>query len=152
MEVTEVRAHELSGLPPFLTVEEAATILRLKKSTAYALIRRGQLPAVRLGKQIRVLGSGLTALVAESKPQARLAKHASTLTEVIQQLAPGRSLRSIATAGGIGYSALAKAAKGKRRVTPQLLEGIARGLGVDPGVVAAALAAAGQVVGPGREK
>lgn len=146
------RGLSLSELPAFLTVEEAAALLRLNKSTAYALIRRGQLPAVRLGKLIRVPSSCLAALAEAGRTQARPAERGSGLAEAIRRLAPGRSLRSIAAAGGIGYSALAKAAKGQRRVTPRLLEGVARGLGVDPSVVAAALAAAGQVAGPGGEK
>lgn len=39
---------------PFLTVEEAAALLRLKRSTAYELARRGQLPCFRVGRFIRV--------------------------------------------------------------------------------------------------
>lgn len=147
-----MRAPEGSGLPRFLTVEEAAEVLRLKRSTAYALIRRGQLPAVRLGRQIRVPGKALAALAGEGERRGNLLPEAAPLAAALRRLAPGRSLRSIAAAGGIGYSALAKAAKGKRRVTPRLLEGLARALGVEPGVIAAALAAAGQVAGPGREK
>lgn len=43
-----------AGLPAFLTVEEAAALLRLKRSTAYELARRGQLPCFRVGRFIRV--------------------------------------------------------------------------------------------------
>lgn len=49
-------------LPVFLTVEEAAHLLRLKRSTAYELVRRGEIPAVRLGRFIRVPREALLSL------------------------------------------------------------------------------------------
>jgi excisionase family DNA binding protein len=45
---------EERSLPLFLTVEEAAAVLRLKRSTAYELVRRGEIPHFRLGYFIRV--------------------------------------------------------------------------------------------------
>jgi len=45
---------EILELPAFLTVEEAAKILRLKRSTAYEYVRRGDIPSVRFGRFIRV--------------------------------------------------------------------------------------------------
>jgi excisionase family DNA binding protein len=41
-------------LPAYLTVTEVARMLRLSRSTTYALVRRGQLPAIRVGDSIRV--------------------------------------------------------------------------------------------------
>lgn len=41
-------------IPAFLTVEEAAELLRLKRSHAYELVKRGVIPSVRLGRFIRV--------------------------------------------------------------------------------------------------
>jgi len=41
-------------MPVFLTVEEAARLLRLRRSHAYELVRRGVIPSVRLGGFIRV--------------------------------------------------------------------------------------------------
>ncbi|NSW84494.1 MAG: helix-turn-helix domain-containing protein [Syntrophothermus sp.] len=38
----------------FLTVPEAAKILRLKRSTAYEYVRQGIIPSVRLGRFIRI--------------------------------------------------------------------------------------------------
>lgn len=35
-----------------LTVEEAAKALRISRGLAYELVRRGQLPALRLGRRI----------------------------------------------------------------------------------------------------
>jgi excisionase family DNA binding protein len=45
---------ELAGLPAFLTVPEAAQILRLGRSAAYEAVARGELPAVRFGRRLRV--------------------------------------------------------------------------------------------------
>lgn len=44
----------LENLPVFLTVEEAAEILRLKRSTAYEYVLQGIIPSIRLGHFIRV--------------------------------------------------------------------------------------------------
>ncbi|ACX51971.1 DNA binding domain protein, excisionase family [Ammonifex degensii KC4] len=49
-----MRLGDLRDLPPFLTVEEAAELLRLKKRTAYDLVARGEIPSVRLGRFIRI--------------------------------------------------------------------------------------------------
>jgi len=38
----------------FLTVPEAAKILRLKRSTAYEYVRQGIIPSVRVGRFIRI--------------------------------------------------------------------------------------------------
>lgn len=37
-----------------LTAQEAADLLKLKKATVYEMIKRGQIPAVKLGKQLRI--------------------------------------------------------------------------------------------------
>jgi len=48
-----------------LTVEEAARLLNIGRNTCYELIRRGELPAVRLGERIiRVPRFGLEAWLA----------------------------------------------------------------------------------------
>ena len=51
----------LAELPDFLTVEEAATVLRIGRSRAYELTKRWRetngregLPVVQLGRQLRV--------------------------------------------------------------------------------------------------
>ena len=49
---TNYRSFE--DLPLTLTVEEAGQILRVGRNTAYDLVRCGQLPSVRVGKQIRI--------------------------------------------------------------------------------------------------
>lgn len=47
-------SFDLKALPEFLTVEETAQILRLKRSTAYEYVRQGIIPSVRVGYFIRV--------------------------------------------------------------------------------------------------
>jgi len=39
---------------PLLTVQEAAELLRVSRNAAYDLVARGELPAIRLGRQIRI--------------------------------------------------------------------------------------------------
>ncbi len=53
-----------------LTAQEAAELLKLKKSTVYEMVKRGELPAVRLGKQLRFSRSELEKLVTASVGQA----------------------------------------------------------------------------------
>ena len=61
------------NLPAVLTVEEAATVLKIGRSAAYEAIRTGSIPHVRIGKLIRIpraalmewLGQGETAQAGE---------------------------------------------------------------------------------------
>lgn len=54
-----------------LTVPEAATVLRISKNKAYELVRQRLLPAVHLGKNIRIPRQALERWIAEqSKPAA----------------------------------------------------------------------------------
>jgi excisionase family DNA binding protein len=41
-------------LPDYLTPEEARAYLNLGRTTLYDLVRRGELPAVRFGKVLRI--------------------------------------------------------------------------------------------------
>lgn len=50
-------------MPAVLTVEEAAAILRVSRSAAYAAAAAGQLPAVRIGRTLRVPRQALEALL-----------------------------------------------------------------------------------------
>jgi excisionase family DNA binding protein len=47
-------AREGSDLSRLLTVAEVATIMRVSRMTVYRLIRRGQLKAIRVGRNYRV--------------------------------------------------------------------------------------------------
>lgn len=60
-----------SQLPLFLTVYEAAELLRLKRSTAYELIRRGAIPSIRLGRFIRIPRSSILAMANGSNSRGR---------------------------------------------------------------------------------
>ena len=44
----------LDNCPALLTVTELATVLRVGRNTAYRLIDDGTIPAVKIGRQIRV--------------------------------------------------------------------------------------------------
>jgi len=50
------------GLPPFLTVKEAAVYLRLNVKTVYAAIASGALRAVRFGRTVRIPREAIIAL------------------------------------------------------------------------------------------
>ncbi|QQR44927.1 helix-turn-helix domain-containing protein [Myxococcus xanthus] len=48
------------GVPDFLTVEEAAALLRVNRKTLYESIRLGQVPGViRVGKAVRIRRAAL---------------------------------------------------------------------------------------------
>lgn len=49
-----------SELPPFLTTEEVLGYLKVNPRTIYRLIRTGELPAIRVGRQWRFRRSDLT--------------------------------------------------------------------------------------------
>ena len=56
------RATPYEHLPQFLTVAEVCTVLSLGKTTVYDLIRRGDLPARRFGRALRVSRAALRGL------------------------------------------------------------------------------------------
>lgn len=62
--------------PAFLTVAEAAQLLRVGRSAAYEAVRTGQLPSVRVGRNIRIPRAALVAQDTETAgaptPAARL--------------------------------------------------------------------------------
>lgn len=43
-----------SELPQVLTVDEVAAFLRIGRSAAYEAVRRGEIPAIRVGRRLRV--------------------------------------------------------------------------------------------------
>ena len=49
-----------------LTAQEAAELLKVKKTTVYEMVKRGELPAVKLGKQVRIPGDDLKRLTQPS--------------------------------------------------------------------------------------
>jgi excisionase family DNA binding protein len=48
------RFTELDGLPQFLSVPEFSTLLDLKESFVYEQVKVGVIPAVRLGRLVRI--------------------------------------------------------------------------------------------------
>jgi excisionase family DNA binding protein len=51
----------------FLKAEEVAFLLGLKKSTIYALVKRGELPAYQFGKSVKFKRSDLDEYIEKSK-------------------------------------------------------------------------------------
>jgi len=59
-------------LPPILTVEEMADLMRIDKKTAYAAIAEGAVPGVRrIGRCIRVSRDVLLQWLAEGEPNSQ---------------------------------------------------------------------------------
>lgn len=58
----------INDLPLVLTVQEAAVILRLKRSTTYELTRQGAIPSFRIGRHIRISRTELEKLIKNNKP------------------------------------------------------------------------------------
>ena len=69
----------LDQLGDALSVEEAAGVLGISRNSAYEAVRQGQIPALRIGRTIRVPASGLRRLLegevaAEEPTEPRQAK------------------------------------------------------------------------------
>ena len=58
----------MSDQPLVLTVEEAARALRIGRGAAYEAVRQGSIPAVRIGRTLRIPRHGLLALLGEQDP------------------------------------------------------------------------------------
>jgi excisionase family DNA binding protein len=56
------RATKLDDLPDLITVEELATWLGVGRNTAYALLARGEVKSIRLGRLVRIPKSALAEL------------------------------------------------------------------------------------------
>ncbi|MFG3510304.1 helix-turn-helix domain-containing protein [Streptomyces sp. NPDC047821] len=50
----------------FLTVEEAASVLRVSKMTVYRMVNAGVLPAIRVGRSFRVSAEAVREYMRES--------------------------------------------------------------------------------------
>ena len=59
----------LKSLPEVLTVSEAAGVLRIGRNSAYEAIRRGDLPAVRIGRRLLVPKRALSEFLAVRTPR-----------------------------------------------------------------------------------
>ncbi len=54
--MSEIRTYPAAAV---LTVEEAAHLLRIGRSAAYAAVRTGEIPSVRVGRTLRIPRYGL---------------------------------------------------------------------------------------------
>ena len=57
-----------AGLAPVLTVQEAADYLRISRGLAFAAVRDGSLPSVRIGRRILIPRRQLEALLGGQPP------------------------------------------------------------------------------------
>lgn len=64
------RAVALDGLPPTITVVQAAALLGIGRNAAYRAAATGELPVVRLGARILVLTAPLRRLLGVEEPVA----------------------------------------------------------------------------------
>lgn len=53
---------EQHGIPIMMTVEEFGKLLRISRNTAYECVRSGEVPSVRVGRQIRIFRDDVFAL------------------------------------------------------------------------------------------
>lgn len=56
-----------------LSVEEAASVLGIARGTAYAAVRAGEIPSVRVGKRLLVPTAALRRLLAVDTPPGEAA-------------------------------------------------------------------------------
>jgi excisionase family DNA binding protein len=79
-----------SEWPPFLTLEEVATILRVARSSAYEMAKVGAIPTVRFsGRGIRVPRGSLAKLAGGQFAGERLASVAAGQAPDLQERAGG---------------------------------------------------------------
>jgi len=73
------------------TTEEIAKLLRISKLTVYDLIKKGELPAYRVGRQMRVDASDLEAYKTRAKGEYRQAPAAAVMTNSLPVQTPHAS-------------------------------------------------------------
>jgi excisionase family DNA binding protein len=69
---TMTPSRELDDYGSFLTVSEAAAVLRIGRATAYEYLRAGLLPELRIGRRVVVPKAALERMTAEATDDARL--------------------------------------------------------------------------------
>lgn len=65
-------SDEKTALPEVLTVDEVATALRISRGLAFAAVRDGTIPHVRIGRRILVPRASLTALLTSVEARGRV--------------------------------------------------------------------------------
>lgn len=73
--ITEKKESPVNQYPPFLTVEEAASIMRLGRNTVYEMAHDPTFPAIREGRKIRIPTQALFSWL-ESRQQNNMAREA----------------------------------------------------------------------------
>jgi excisionase family DNA binding protein len=63
--VSSPNPRRLDDLPAFLTVPEAAVLLRLGRTACYEAVARGEIPSVKFGAKLRIPRGALLALAHE---------------------------------------------------------------------------------------
>jgi len=66
-----------------LTVPEAARVLRIGRNLAYDLVARGEIPAVRFGRAIRVPRTALERLIEAAADATEGSRDGAALVEVL---------------------------------------------------------------------
>jgi excisionase family DNA binding protein len=75
--MSTVYAEDPSNQPlaePLLTAADAAKLLAVRPGWVYAAVRDGNLPHVRLGRQVRFLRTDLEAFVVDHRANRRAAR------------------------------------------------------------------------------
>ena len=66
--MSDISTYPDEGASTVLTVEEAAAELRIGRTAAYAAVKAGELPVVRIGRTLRVPRHRLDALLNGESP------------------------------------------------------------------------------------
>jgi excisionase family DNA binding protein len=74
---TKVASYDMENQPLTLTVEQAAKVLGIGRSTAYELVHTGAIPSLRLGRRIVVPVARLAALLGMPAPNVAHAEDVS---------------------------------------------------------------------------
>jgi excisionase family DNA binding protein len=80
-----------SELPLVLTVEEAARALRIGRGSCYEAVRQGAIPAVRIGRSLRIPRHGLLALLGDEPTNGEGPATNGTSAKLREQEAPDGS-------------------------------------------------------------
>lgn len=65
-----IREDQMNDNRLTMTVEQAAAALGVSRGTAYAAVRAGQLPTVRIGRRVLVPTEGLRSFLREATQKA----------------------------------------------------------------------------------
>ncbi len=67
MDTVENKGY-IAGYPMMLTVREVGKILRTGKNTTYDLISSGEIPSIKIGRQIRIYSKNLLLYLEKTAP------------------------------------------------------------------------------------